>query len=283
MFKKFEIHARAKINLALQVLNKREDGYHNINTIFYPTTLKDILIFERCDKFSLEMHPDLGIPLESNLVYKAYQMLKSKYSPDYYAKITLIKQIPTGGGLGGGSSDAAAAVAGLAKALRIDLPEEHAKQIASSLGSDVPYFLLGGAAIGSGRGEILERIDLKINYPVLIINPGIHISTADAYSALARTTTTRPETDFGKFLIENKNDPARWREALYNDFEEFAFRYSPVLKAIKEKLYKLGALFAQMSGSGSTMFGVFPDKASARRAAANFPELFRFISDENSI
>lgn len=245
----------AKINLGLHILEKRADGYHNLETCFYP-------VFSLCD--ALEMTESSGDsnltisgmewkePKEKNLIWKAYQLFK-KHEPnlpemDWH----LLKKIPTGGGLGGGSSDAAFALPMLAEKSGWSKDDPRLFEMAASLGSDCAFFLHDAPMIGTGRGEILEPIALDLTaFQFQFVFPGIHISTAMAFS---NVTPRVPR----KSIREILGQPiSTWKAELKNDFEESVFSQFPKLKNLKEKLYADGAIYAAMSGSGSTLFGIF--------------------------
>ncbi len=266
-----KIKANAKINIGLQVLRKRDDGFHDINTIFIPVCISDEIFIEPSEKLELTCIPDLDLPNEENLVYKAAVNLRKNIKSEHKgAKITLLKKLPDGGGLGGGSSDAAAVLKGLNEFWNAGLSCQELFNIALELGSDVPFFLKEGAAVGTGRGEILNYFDFKLPYHLLLVFPGIHIPTPQSYKALDRENKNYPVTDFRKILTDNIDDPEYLKKHIINDFEPNAFRLHPELKKIKEELYNQGAEFALMSGSGSTMYGLFREFCLCQAAADSF-------------
>lgn len=241
-----------KINLGLQVLRKREDGYHDIETCFYPIPFTDILeiIPHRPSTFAMTGLSVPGAP-ENNLVLKAYMELKNKFgAPD--VAMHLHKRIPMGAGLGGGSSDAAFAIRLIKSISNLSMTHEQEHSIAKSLGSDCPYFLYDGPMMGRGRGEQLTSIPLSIKkYYIVIVKPDIHISTADAYQQVI-PDSKRPGLDTILRL-----PVAQWADRLFNDFEVPVFKKHTELKMIKDKLYAAGAVYASLSGSGAALYGIF--------------------------
>jgi len=273
------ISSYAKINFGLQVLNKRVDGFHNINTIFARISLKDIIYIEESSQNEVRFTTDIKIPLEENLIYKAIVEFKRKFNIADHFKVTVNKKIPMGGGLGGGSSNAAYVIDTLAKMYKVEKDWNNLSVIAQKLGSDVPFFLKSGLAIGQSRGEMLKYFRAIFPYKLLIINPNLSISTPEAYSALKRTEEVGKVLDFHTLFLRGLENPVIWREFIINDFEKVIFKKHPELEEIKEKLYKSGAVFALMSGSGSTLFGVFKDDESARSAEKHFSNYFTQVCD----
>jgi 4-diphosphocytidyl-2-C-methyl-D-erythritol kinase len=228
------LRSLAKINLDLRVLNKRPDGYHNLRTIFQTVSLADTIeiAYTPSRRLSIDLHSAIDIPGNFD--------------------IRLTKRIPMGGGLGGGSSNAASMLLAIPVLTNKPVALERLLDLATQLGSDVPFFLLGGAALGLDRGtELYPLADLE-RYPTILITPPIHISTAEAYRELNRTTHHPPPTTHHPLLTST---PPDW--PCTNDFEPVVFPHHPHLKLIKGKLRKLGAGLALMSGSGSTLFGIF--------------------------
>lgn len=262
--------AYAKINLGLQVLDKRQDLYHNINTIFIKIALYDDIIIENSSRESYSLQP--YIPLHSNLIFKAVQLLKSELRLDEVnIKIILNKKIPSGGGLGGGSSDAAATLVGVNDFLNLGLSTAAIQRLAATLGSDVPFFLEESACVGQSRGEILTPVELNLPFTILLIMPGVSVSTAQAYRRLGRGNI-KPETlDLESIVSKGLSDHSYLQRHLINDFEPAIFSEYPQLAKIKDMLYNNGAVFALMSGSGSTMYGLFESKETAEVALKNIP------------
>lgn len=246
---------QCKINLGLNVLRKRSDGYHDIETCFYPVPWTDILEIIPSDEF-LFSSSGTSIPGEDhdNLCVKAYRMMQAVYSLPP-VKIHLHKIIPMGAGLGGGSSDAAWTLRLLNDIFSLKLSKEVLREYAARLGSDCAFFIDDIPMIGSGRGEVLTpvKISLKGKY-LMIVKPEIHVSTAQAYLGI-----TPKESRYR--ILEVLGMPAtEWKELLVNDFEKTIGAKFPVIGEIKEKLYKTGAEYASMTGSGSAVYGIFSIK-----------------------
>ncbi|MGE3801112.1 MAG: 4-(cytidine 5'-diphospho)-2-C-methyl-D-erythritol kinase [Candidatus Kapaibacterium sp.] len=277
-----QITAPAKINLGLEVVRRRDDGYHDINTLFAAIDL--------CDEIRLQLRDDREITctvdgderlkseaIENNLCVKAVRKASEHLGEERGLDIYLRKQIPTGAGLGGGSSDAAAVLKGALSLWDRDIDPTTLLQIALSLGSDVPFFLQGGVAHGSSRGEILQPVEIELPYHCLVVNPGIHIPTPWAYREVKRTVE-RGESDLVAHIWEGLHDPLSMRRHLVNDFEPPVFAAYPEIGEIKERLYHHGALFALMSGSGSTLFGLFETRERADKAQEGFGEYWSRVA-----
>lgn len=272
-----EIKAPAKINIGLSILSKRADGFHNLSTLFYPISdLFDVLIFEPAVNFSFVCNSD-SIPNDhSNLVVKAKNILEMVTERSIKVKITLNKQIPSQAGLGGGSSDAAATLISLNEMFHLGLKYEQLINLSLQLGSDVPFFIRSKPAIGASRGEVLDYLDLEITEPILLINPGINIPTRVAFQNIVPLDTW---FDFRSIIVNNKLDYALMKSNVKNDFEKYVFEKYPVIEKIKKQLYENGALFALMSGSGSSVYGIFPDITAAETAKQNISkDYFCFLS-----
>ena len=267
----------AKINLDLRVLNKRLDGYHDLRTIFQTISLADTLDLDyQPGRTRIDIKSNLNIP--DNLVVRAADGVLKATRRTGRLGFVLQKRIPLGGGLGGGSSNAAAVLLALPLLLRKPLSIEKLMELAAGLGSDVPFFLLGGTAVGLGRGTELYPVPDVPALPALLIAPGIHVSTKDAYAQLGRELTTGPPiptTDSFQSVtwrIANASPSEDW--GLVNYFETVVFGLHPQLKSIKGKLLKLGARPALMSGSGSSIFGIFPNRQLRDRAVESFKKEF---------
>jgi len=273
------VKAPAKINWSLFVLDKRDDGYHNILSLLHCIGLYDILQFELADTLILES--DLDIPYDRNLVYKAASLLKDHSGTEKGARIILRKEIPSGAGLGGGSSDAAYTLMALNNLWELDFGKAELKALGSVLGSDVPFFFEGPLAAAEGRGEQLTSLPVARSYVLLLVKADCSVSTSWAYGALNREGK-------GKMArIENKKnniqliyralasgDISSIAGNVQNDFENAVIRHYPVIGAVKELLLKNGAVLAHMSGSGSTVFGLFNDESGALNASRNFQSYF---------
>lgn len=241
-----------KINLGLHVLNKREDGYHNLDTLMYQVPLTDVLEIIPSETFHFQS-TGLEIPgdVDTNLCVKAFQLIQSRYGiPN--VTIHLHKIIPMGGGLGGGSSDASYVLKGLNKLFDIQISVETLQSLAAELGSDCPLFIHENPQIAQGRGEILSDFELDLSsYFLKLVNVGIHVSTKEAFSNVQFYDHFQSVAD----LLTNPID--RLKNMLKNDFETSVFFHHPQLQRVKDQLYAEGAVYASMSGSGSTMFGLF--------------------------
>jgi 4-diphosphocytidyl-2-C-methyl-D-erythritol kinase len=272
-----EIKAPAKINIGLNILSKRTDGYHNLSTLFYPISdLFDTLTFELSERFEFRCS-SASIPCDdSNLVVKAKNLLEKFCGRYLRVVITLEKRIPSQAGLGGGSSDAAAALLSLNELFSLNLSYDKLLELALELGSDVPFFLRAKPAIGTSRGEKLEPVSLEINNPILIVNPKILISTKEAF---AQITPMEDQFDFRSVITNGHLDYSKLTANVKNDFEENIFRKHPEISVLKDLLMESGALYSSMSGSGSTVFGIFPDIDTASKTKGLLPmEYFSFLS-----
>ncbi len=254
------VFPNAKINLGLQITGKRDDGYHNIFSCFYPLPWCDILEIVEGKKFKFETS---GIPIpgkaEDNLCVKAYQLLKKDFQlPPVH--IYLHKQIPMGAGLGGGSADASFVLKSLDKLFHLFLDESILEDYALQLGSDCPFFIRNQPVLASGRGEHFEPISLNLSGKyVVMVTPPVHISTAAAYAGVQ---PRQPDVSLKKIL---ETQPIHlWKDSIINDFETSVFRQYPQIAEIKERLYTMGALYASMSGSGASVYGVFEEEREIR-------------------
>jgi 4-diphosphocytidyl-2-C-methyl-D-erythritol kinase len=243
-----------KINLGLNVLEKRPDGYHNIETVFYPVGLSDVLEIIIATDGNFEFN-QTGLSIdagrEENLCVKAYKLLAGDFTLPA-VKIHLHKIIPIGAGLGGGSSDGAFTIKLLNKLFSLDLTDTEMEKYASGLGSDCAFFICNKPALAFGKGDQMEpvRIDL-MSYTILIVIPPIQVSTAEAYSGVLPSGQ-------GNLLKDKILQPVhQWKEQVKNDFEFTVFLKHPRIKQIKQQMYDLGAVYASMSGSGSAVYGLF--------------------------
>ncbi len=259
--------AHAKINLALAVLGRRADGYHEIETILQSIDLHDQLEFQEAGRLELDC-PDLpSVPAEDNLVWRAATLLAEAGRVSAGAKITLRKHIPTGSGLGGGSSDAAAALLGLSRLWGLDMPREELERLASRLGSDVPFFLEGGTALGTGRGEEITPLTDHRTAHLLVIYPGVQISTADAYRSLNLKLTSGESAHKIRSFRSRLQSGEDCTAGIFNDFETSILPAHPAVREAKDFLLAAGADNALLSGSGSSVFGFFLDEESALAAS----------------
>ncbi len=246
-----------KINLGLHILNKREDGFHNLETVFYPVGLKDALEIIPSSHSNNEIEfSSSGITIDGNtndnICIKAYHLLKRDFPQLPSIKMHLHKAIPIGAGLGGGSADGVFTLQLLNTKFKLNLTIAQLINYTAQLGSDCPFFILNCPCYATGRGEILEAINLNLSsYKIVLINPVIHVDTGWAFSQLTPTLPQKSITVIIKQPIET------WKAYLKNDFEEVVFKKYPVIKEIKEELYLSGAVYASMSGSGSSVYGIF--------------------------
>ena len=252
-------YPNAKINLGLNIVEKRPDGYHNLETVFYPINLQDALevnLMEGEEEFSLKVS---GVPIEgepeNNLVVKAYRLLKKDY-PDMPAiDIHMYKHIPTGAGLGGGSADAAFMIKLLNEKFKLNLSIEKMEEYAAILGADCAFFIQNKPVFASGIGNIFEPIQLSLKgYYLVLVKPDIFVSTKDAFAHNTPMQPAQSLKDIIRMPVET------WRATMKNDFEESVFQKFPEITAIKDKLSDLGAIYASMSGSGSSVFGIFREQ-----------------------
>lgn len=257
------LSAPAKVNFGLNIIGKRDDGYHLIETIFQEVDFGDTIHLEereagctiKCD------HPDVP-ENEHNLCCKAYHRFKQLYPELPGIHITLDKSIPVGAGLGGGSSDAAATLIGLYRLFQPDIKAEKLYSIASELGADVPFFLMGGSAFAQGIGDDLEPIEPPVDGYILIAVPNIHISTAWAYNNVNFVLTSNEFKNKLKGFFEIDGNLQR----LKNDFEPLVIKEYSEIDEIREQLTHFHAEYVSLSGSGSAVFGVFPERAVAEKA-----------------
>lgn len=241
-----------KINLGLRVLRKRADGYHDLSTVFYPLPLQDVLEILHSPTPAFTTY-GLPIPGNGNICEKAYQLLKTDFPTLPAVHIHLFKNIPIGAGLGGGSADGAFTLLALNRQFQLGLDTPTLLDYAAKLGSDCPFFILNTPCLAAGRGEQLQPISLRLDaYRIALVNPGIHISTAQAFALCT------PRED-GISLRDIIRMPVpTWAQSLQNDFEEPLFQLHPELRGIKETLYAQGAVYASLTGSGSSFYGLFP-------------------------
>jgi 4-diphosphocytidyl-2-C-methyl-D-erythritol kinase len=265
------LRSLAKINLDLRVLHRRPDGFHELRTIFQTISLADTIELEyQPGRTKIELKSNLNI--SDNLILRAADAVMKAARATGVLRVNLIKRIPLGGGLGGGSSNAASVLLALPRLLKKTISLAKLMELAAELGSDVPFFLMGGTAVGLGRGTELYPLPDAPSSPGLLITPGIHSSTAAAYTALERKVLPEVSTD-----MINKFQSVAWgaSQEWTNDFEMVVFNQHPQLKSMKEKLLKSGARRAMMTGSGSALFGLFATRERRDRAAKVFRKEFQ--------
>jgi len=266
------IFPQAKLNLGLNVVARRPDGYHDLQTVFYPVPLCDALEIEEMDShFPSEVDCDLkvtGIKVDGdeqhNLVVRAYNLLKQEFPRLPRLHAHLHKMIPTQAGMGGGSSDASAMLVLLNQSYELGLTEEELVSRAAKLGADCPFFILNTPAYAEGIGERLQRIDLRLDgWYLAVVRPDIPVSTREAFALIKPKAAEKNCRETVSLPVE------QWRGLLVNDFEHSVFVQYPAIGQIKEQLYELGAVYAAMSGSGSAVFGLFRGMVDLEHAFAN--------------
>ena len=261
----------AKINLGLDVVAKRPDGYHNLETIFYPVPLQDILEItvteeEGAPDYTFKMHNAVFEgDNNDNLVVKAYKILAADHKLPK-VEMSLYKNIPTGAGLGGGSADAAFALKMLNEIACLNLSDEQLEAYAARIGADCAFFIKNTPAYATGIGNILSPTVCSISgYHLVLVKPDIHISTKEAYSLVTPAAAETPLTEIAALAVEE------WKGKMKNDFEKSVFANHPQMEKIKEELYNMGAVYASMSGSGSAFFGLFTGQQNIEE---KFPGMF---------
>ena len=259
LINKMITYPNAKINLGLNITEKRPDGYHNLETVFYPINLQDALevkLLEGEGEYALKT---AGTPIEgdpeNNLVVKAYRILKQDFPKMKAVDIHMYKHIPTGAGLGGGSADAAFMLKLLNEKFKLQLSTEQLEGYASKLGADCAFFIRNKPVFASGIGNIFEPIELSLKgYYLVLVKPDIFVSTKDAFAHIKPKAPQHSLKEIIHMPVET------WRATMKNDFEESVFCKFPEIAAIKDKLYDMGAVYASMSGSGSSVFGIFREQ-----------------------
>ncbi|MBC7186707.1 MAG: 4-(cytidine 5'-diphospho)-2-C-methyl-D-erythritol kinase [Calditrichaeota bacterium] len=275
---KVYLRSFAKINLGLRILGRRSDGYHDICTIFQQVSLGDDIIVEPDGEEVTVVCPHPGVAAgRDNLCWRAAAALQMATGCKRGARITLRKRIPVGAGLGGGSSNAAVVLAALNEIWGTHLGEKELLSLAAQIGSDVPFFLLGGSAIGEGRGEVLSRIELPTDYWCVLAIPNVEISTRWAYSAAKFDLTKRRKSVTFSRSAPELLDRQQWQQLLGNDFEEVVFAAYPAIAQLKAELRREGGFYCSLSGSGGAVFGLFTRREQARRARAALSRLSRAV------
>ena len=258
----------SKVNIGLKVLSQRDDGYHNIYTIFQELNFGDSIDIEKRDcGFKIIANVDWIPTNKSNICYKAYTEIKKEFSEVKGIHIKIDKKIPIGSGLGGGSANAAALLKGIKNIYKLEVTESKLEEIGSEVGADVPFFIRGKTQLGEGIGDKLTQLPKAIIGTYLLVIPKISIRTEWAYSVIKnRLNNQNKNAKFSSFINEDYSS----LQIFENDFEQIVIPAYPEIGAIKSKLLNLGARFASLSGSGSTVYGVFDDEASAKEAELLF-------------
>lgn len=261
-------YSNAKINLGLNIVGKRDDGFHNIETVFYPLAINDALEFIESEKIGLSSSGILvDCDLDQNLIIKAYRLLKADFKLPIL-KFHLHKVIPFGAGLGGGSANAASTLIALNQFYKLNINQEQLIIYAQQLGADCAFFIKNHPVYAEQKGDVFEDLNLDLsNYYILLIHPGFGVSTVQAYAGVKPKPSQKSIKDLVSLPLVN------WKTLLVNDFEKGIFTAYPMLDNIKEKMYQEGAIYASMSGSGSSIFGIFETKPSEDR----FKEYWQWI------
>ena len=264
----------AKINLGLDIVEKRPDGYHNLETVFYPIPLCDILEITPATEpdapeYTFTMYNAVFEGSnDDNLVIKAYKALAADHKLPK-VDISLYKHIPTGAGLGGGSADAAFALKMLNDIASLGLTSQQLCSYASRIGADCAFFIDNTPAYATGIGDILTPTPCTISgYHLVLVKPDIHVSTKDAYALVTPQKPLQALTDIAQLPIQE------WKDAMKNDFEKSIFAKYPAMAKVKEQLYEMGAVYASMSGSGSSFFGIFKEEQDIEKIKKFFPGMF---------
>ncbi|HKJ69879.1 MAG TPA: 4-(cytidine 5'-diphospho)-2-C-methyl-D-erythritol kinase [bacterium] len=267
------LRSNAKINLGLRIVGRRPDGYHLIDTIFQEIDFSDVLTFSHKKGTGVELQcDDPALPVdETNLCVRAYHLLAQQFPEMGAARISLDKRIPVGAGLGGGSSNAATTLLGLSKLLDLPVTETLLTTLAQKLGADVPFFLYGGIARGTGIGEEITPLPAALDRPIVLVIPEIRISTRWAYENVRYTLTKIVDENKFKGFFDNWEEDRRFT----NVFEPLIVEQYSKIGEVRNRLLHLQADYVSLSGSGSAIFGIFPDEAAADPAVAEFTGHYR--------
>lgn len=270
------VFPNAKINIGLDIVSRRSDGYHNIETIFVPIPWCDVLeiVPAKGDKTTLAVTGrEVNCPMEKNLVVKAFRAMQQRYSlPE--VDIFLHKIIPDGAGLGGGSADAAFAMIAINEIFELKATKEELAQIAATIGADCPFFIYNTPMLATGIGTDFTKIDLDLaGYKILVVKPQVSVPTAQAYAGV---TPQHPETPLQNLI---KKPMSQWQGVVKNDFEKSILPLHPIVSEIKQEMLNMGAIYASMSGSGSAVYGIFKGDNLAEENLPKFEQCDIFIGD----
>jgi len=263
------IYPQSKINIGLNIVEKRADGYHNLETIFYPIDLSDSLQVERDDLLSdicfVSKGLEIDCEMEDNLIVRIYRQFQQQFQIGG-VRVLFEKKVPVGAGLGGGSADAAAMACALNQLFELRLTEDQLRLFVSPLGADCAFFISPSPQYATGIGNQLSPIQINLSdYYFVLIKPDVAVSTAQAYQGIVPTRVSKPLCQ----VVERY--PVRaWRQVVVNDFEDSVFRSFPEIAAIKQELYQCGALYASMTGSGAAVYGLFEQKPIINRKPTYF-------------
>ncbi len=270
------IFPNCKINLGLHILRKRPDGYHDLQTVFYPVPLLDALEIIPAGEAGTSIHySHTGLPVagdtSSNLCVKAVELIRKDFPNLPSCLLHLHKQIPMGAGLGGGSSDGAHTLLLLNQCFGLGLTREQLIHYALQLGSDCPFFIINKPCLAEGRGEKLQPVSIDLSdYRLTLVNPGLHIATGWAFSQITPKENRISLEEIIKLPVEE------WKTTMINDFEEPVCKANPEIACIKEDLYRQGALYASLSGSGSTVYGIFPKGVTYQQTPSTRYKIFQW-------
>ena len=274
---KLIVESPAKVNFGLNVVRVRNDGYHDLETIFIPLLLADNITFIKSETLILQTDSEFLNTLNDNIILNAIKLLEKQTNKTICVNIQVEKIIPIGGGLGGGSSNAATTLKTVNKMFDLGLSYQELSKLALELGSDVPYFLNPIPSYAESRGELLYPLNIEFPYPILVVNPRIKIDTVWAFKKIK---PSYPIKNLRDSLQDGLIDFDNLKKYIKNDFEEIVFKEYPELKQIKEKLYDQGAEFALMSGTGSTVYGIFSNLQKAMWAEEYFKQnYFTFLNN----
>lgn len=269
------IFPNAKINIGLDIVSRREDGYHNIESVMMPIPWRDILeiVPSKGNVSTLTITGrEVNCPIEKNLVMRAFRAMQSRYDlPE--VDIHLHKIIPDGAGLGGGSADAAFAIVALNKLFNIGASADELAQIASTIGADCPFFIYNKPMLATGIGTEFSMVDLNLSgYKILIVKPQVSVPTAQAYAGVTPVQPDKPISELICAPIE------QWQSTIKNDFEKSIFPIHPVVEQVKQRIIEMGAIYASMSGSGSAVYGLFKGDNLAEDLIADFEQCDTFVA-----
>ncbi len=271
----------AKINLGLEIVSKRPDGFHNLNSLFIPIKLFDIISIEPSENFDIAISPNkIKIPINENLIYKTIKLFEKEYKINTsLIKISLDKRIPIGAGLGGGSSNAATMIIAINEMFELNLSKEEMYRLACQIGADVPFFLQCKPALVGGKGDVIKYFDIVLPFNIFLVFPNISISTKEAYS-MVKIKANRQATDLLNSLKLCLIDTKLFQVYFKNDFEEVLFEKYPVLTEVKEKLLSLGAFYASLSGSGSVIYGFFDKSQDLNPIREKFDGFWTYATEQ---
>ena len=263
-------HPNCKINIGLNIVAKRPDGYHNLESVFYPIPIRDTLEIEKSDTFSFEQDGiALDCQISDNLCVKAYRLMQKDFPQVGSVAIRLTKNIPSGAGLGGGSSDAAFTIKMLNSLFLLGLRTEQLQGYAARIGADCAFFIENKPVFASQKGDVFQNITLDFSgYWLLLAKPDVGVSTAEAYRSIVPAPAPFDLRKIGSTPMEE------WKHLVTNDFEKSVFEKLPVLRDIKERMYQGGAVYAAMSGSGSTIYGFFAKNQDITELRTDFEKRF---------